>query len=130
EKVLIFTKTLDFRHESTEASIVAIKNLCEQYGIKAEATEDSGWFNPEKLKEYAAIIFLNSSGDVFNDQEEKAFRDYIRSGGGFVGIHGASSTEYGWEWFGKLVGGYFAGHPEPQKATLVIRDTVHISTQY
>src|SRR5690606_23008188 len=70
EKVLIFTKTLDYRHESTEVSIVAISKLCEQNGILVDATEDSEWFRPEKLQEYAAIIFLNSSGDVFNKEQQ------------------------------------------------------------
>ncbi|MFB2118225.1 ThuA domain-containing protein [Parapedobacter sp. 2B3] len=128
EKVLIFTKTLDYRHESTEVSIVAISKLCEQNGILVDATEDSEWFRPEKLREYAAVIFLNSSGDVFNDAQQDAFRNYIRGGGGFVGIHGASTTEYAWDWFGRFVGAYFAGHPEPQPATLIVHDTTHIST--
>src|SRR5690606_9995644 len=94
KKVLIFSKTKDYRHESTEMSIEAIKNLCVENGIQVESTENSKWFNTRKLKEFDAVLFLNSSGDVFNERQQKAFQGFIRSGGGFVGIHGASTTEY------------------------------------
>ena len=129
DKVLIFSKTKDYRHESTEFSIQVISELCRKNGIHADATEDATWFSPQNLKKYAAIIFLNSSGDVFDENQENAFQQYMRSGGGFVGIHGASTTEYTWEWFGKMVGAYFAGHPEPQEATLIVHDTDHLSTR-
>lgn len=128
-KVLIFSKTKDYRHESTEASIVAITNLCRKHGIAADATEDSEWFTSEKLSAYRAVLFLNSSGDVFNEAQEAALTSYIQSGGGFVGIHGASTTEYDWEWFGRMIGGYFAGHPQPQNGTLIVHDTTHLSTR-
>lgn len=130
KKLLIFTKTLDYRHESTEVSIEAIKNLCAKNGIQVDATEDSKWFRKGKLKKYDAVVFLNSSGDVFNTKQEIAFRNYIQSGGGFVGIHGATTTEYDWEWFGKMIGGYFNGHPEPQNATVIINDNTHLSTKH
>ena len=130
KKVLIFSKTKDYRHESTEMSIEAIKNLCVENGIQVESTENSKWFNTRKLKEFDAVLFLNSSGDVFNERQQKAFQGFIRSGGGFVGIHGASTTEYEWGWFGKLIGGYFNGHPEPQNATIIVNDTSHLATKH
>lgn len=130
KKMLIFTKTVDFRHESTEVSIEAIKTLCAENGIEADATEDSDWFTSEKLNEYDAVMFLSSSGDVFNEKQEIAFQEYIRSGGGFVGIHGASTTEYDWDWFGKMIGGYFNGHPEPQDATVIVDNHQHLSTKH
>tara|TARA_R110002050_G_scaffold289068_1_gene441458 strand:+ start:10502 stop:11326 length:825 start_codon:yes stop_codon:yes gene_type:complete len=130
KKLLIFSKTEDFRHESTEVSIEAIKNLCAQNGIKVDATENSEWFNHKKLQEYDGIMFLNTSGNVFNTEQETAFREYMQAGGGFIGIHGASTTEYEWDWFGRMIGGYFNGHPEPQEATLIVNDTNHLSTQH
>ena len=54
---------------------------------------------------------------------------YIQSGGGFVGIHGASDTEHDWEWYGKLVGGYFKNHPDVQEAVLKVVDKNHPSTE-
>ena len=43
--------------------------------------------------------------------QQADFERYIQAGGGFVGIHSAADTEYDWIWYGKLVGGYFNGHP-------------------
>jgi cytochrome c len=68
-------------------------------------------FNEENLKRYSAVVFLNTTGDVFNPAQQADFERYIQAGGGFVGIHSATDTEYDWPWFGKLVGGFFDGHP-------------------
>ena len=67
--------------------------------------------------------------DVLNEVQQSEFERYIQAGGGFVGIHAASDTEYDWPWYGKLVGGYFNGHPKIQSATLEVLDTTHISTK-
>lgn len=48
-----------------------------------------------------------------------------------MGIHSASDTEYGWTWYGGLVGGYFNGHPEEQQiATLRIENHEHPATKH
>src|SRR5690606_7003198 len=54
---------------------------------------------------------------------------FIMNGGGFVGIHSASDTEYGWPFYGELIGAYFAGHPDPQTGTINIEDPDHPSTR-
>src|SRR5690606_21969184 len=73
----------------------------------------------DSLKKYSAVVFLNTTGDVLNAAQEAAFERYIQAGGGFVGIHSATDTEYDWKWYGRLVGAYFAHHPEIQEARLV-----------
>lgn len=130
KKILIFSKTEGYRHKSIEAGIEAIKLRCAQNHISADATENSRWFNKKKLREYDAVLFLSTSGDVLGKKQETALQDFIWSGGGFVGIHGATTTEYDWEWFGNMIGGYFDGHPEPQEATLIIDDSTHPATKH
>lgn len=130
KKLLVFSKTKGFRHESIEVGVEALKKLGAENGIEVEATEKSSWFNTKKLKEYDAVLFLSTSGNVFNQKQEAAFKNFIQSGGGFMGIHGASTTEYEWDWYGKMIGGYFDGHPEPQEATLIVHDNTHLSTQH
>ena len=58
-----------------------------------------------------------------------AFEKFIRTGGGFVGIHSAADTEYGWPWYGKLVGAYFDSHPKIQEAVIRVKDGSHPSTK-
>jgi type 1 glutamine amidotransferase len=82
------------------------------------------------LKQYDAVVFLSTTGNILNDEQQKAFEEFIRSGKGFVGIHAAADTEYDWPWYGKLVGAYFVSHPKQQKAKLTITDHKHASTKH
>ncbi len=75
-------------------------------------------------------MFLSTTGDVLDPDQQAAFEGYIRNGGGYVGIHSAADTEYDWAWYGGLVGAYFLSHPEPQDATLLVEDHVHESTSH
>ncbi len=128
--VLVFSKTNGFRHASIPAGIAAIKKLGAENGFDVDATEDSTWFTKKKLKKYDALIFLSTSGKVFGHDEEEALQDYIHHGGGFVGIHGATTTEYDWPWYGRLVGAYFDKHPDPQQAKVLVVDKQHPSTYF
>jgi len=75
------------------------------------------------------IVFLSTTGDILDPDQKTALERYIRSGGGFVGVHSASDTEYQWPWYGRLVGAYFASHPQIQRATIRIEDLGHASTE-
>src|SRR5690606_31134434 len=90
---------------------------------------NSDWFHEDTLRKYAAVVFLSTTGDVLNHYQEVAFERYIQAGGGFVGIHAASDTEYDWGWYGRLVGGYFKNHPKPQKARFVVKNRHHPATK-
>ncbi|WP_052852950.1 ThuA domain-containing protein [Streptomyces avicenniae] len=125
---LVFSKTAGFRHDSITAGIAAIQDLGEQNGFEVTATEDASVFNDADLAEYEVVIWLSTTGDVLNDDQQGAFQRYIEGGGGYAGVHAAADTEYDWPWYGDLVGGYFAGHPAPQDATVHVEDADHPST--
>ena len=127
--VLVFSKTEGYRHASIEAGIQAIRKLGAAHGFRVEATEDATYFTEEKLGGYAAVVFLNTSGDVLDNWQQADFQRFIEAGGGYVGIHGASATEYDWHWYGKLVGAYFDHHPAIQEATLRVVDKGHPATE-
>ena len=129
-RVLVFSKTEGFRHSSIPTGIAAITQLGQEYGFIVEATENATLFNFENLQKFEVIIFLSTTGDVLSIEQQNAFEQYIHNGGGFVGIHAASDTEYDWPWYGKLVGAYFDSHPEIQTATIQVTDQNHISTKH
>ncbi|AWG22747.1 Crp/Fnr family transcriptional regulator [Flavobacterium faecale] len=129
-KVLIFSKTAKFHHQSIPAGIKAIMKLGEENGFKTDTTTNSKNFNKENLKQYAAVIFLSPTGDVLNEEQQQAFEQYIKSGGGFMGVHAATDCEYDWAWYGNLVGAYFSSHPKQQEAVLKVSDRKHISTKH
>ncbi|NND09296.1 MAG: PKD domain-containing protein [Saprospiraceae bacterium] len=110
-KVLVFSKTAGYRHASIESGKQALQALAQENGFDVDTTEDAGRFTTRQLKQYSAIIFLNTTRNCLNDQQQLAMQRYIQAGGGFVGIHAAADTEYDWPWYGRLVGAYFNGHP-------------------
>ncbi len=127
--VLIFSKTAGYRHGSIEPGIKAIKKLGLENGFKVKMTEESSEFKEENLQQYAAVVFLNTTGDVLDHVQQADFERYIQAGGGFVGIHAAADTEYDWIWYGKLVGGYFNGHPSDpnvREAKINVLDKTHV----
>jgi type 1 glutamine amidotransferase len=129
-RVLVFSKTTGFRHDSIPAGIAAIQQLGQQNNFAVDATEDDTRFTDANLAQYAAVIFLSATGDPVGTQAEKdAFQRYIQHGGGFVGIHAASDSGTSWPWYGQLVGTYFKQHPAQQNARIVVEDPNHPSTQ-
>ncbi len=127
-RVLVFSKTAGYRHTSIEKGVATIHQLGKEHGFHVDHTEDAAWFTKERLAPYQAIIFMSTSGDVFDADQEEAFKAYMKAGGGFVGVHAASTTEYDWPWYGALVGAYFVDHPKIQPAVLHVCDTENPAT--
>ena len=130
-KVLVFSKTAGFRHTS---SISAGKKYLIELGQKnkfiVDTTESAGAFTTDNLKQYAAVVFLCTTGDVLNNEQQQAFEQFIKNGGGYVGLHSSADTEYGWPWFGELNGAYFKNHPRQQEAVFHVVNANHISTAH
>ena len=136
QSILVFSKTSGFRHDSIPAGIEAIKTLAVKDGISVTTTEQASLFSQDYLLQFDAIVFLNTTGDVLNDEQQLALEHYIQAGGGFVGVHAATDTEWQdstWHWYWRLVGGIFNGHPSDpsnvQLASLNVVDPQHSSTQ-
>lgn len=90
KKILIFTKTAGFHHSSIPQGTEAVKLICSQNGLKVKVTDNSDDFTKDSLAVYSAVVFLNTTGDVLNNSQQEAFEHYIKSGGGFAGIHSVS----------------------------------------
>ena len=154
-RALVFSKTVGFRHKDS----IPLGNelLAKQFkaaGLEVDITEDAAVFTTENLAKYRAVAFMSTTGDIMTDVVAKeaskeakdaaakaaeprraAFQAWLENGGAFVGVHAASDTEYKWPWFGKMIGGYFAGHPQIQPATLrpIVKDhpsTIHLPAEW
>lgn len=128
--ILVFSKTAGFRHDSIEVGTQTIRELGQQNGFAVDHTEDSTKFTADNLAKYRLVVFLNTTQDVFNDDQRAVFESYIRGGGGYVGVHAASDTEYKWPFYRELVGAYFVSHPHIQEATINVLDRTHPSTSH
>lgn len=128
-RILVFYKTAGFYHESIPTGIQAIQKLGAENGFRVDTTQDASKFTQRELKKYSAVVFLSTTMNVLNADQQVAFERYIQAGGGYVGIHAAADTEYEWPWYNKLVGAYFLSHPANQLAAINVLDTTHISTK-
>lgn len=134
-RVLVFTKTKGWRHDSIPAGIAAIQKIATDNFFTLTVTEDADTFTDAQLSQYNAIVFLNTSLDVLDEDHQIAMERFIQAGGGFVGIHAAADTEWegDWYWYRKLVGAVFKNHPSQpsniQSARVDVVDTKHMSTE-
>jgi len=117
-KAFLFTKTDGWHHESINEAVSAMRSMARDHFFELDWNEDASRINDANLSQYDVIIFLLTTGDVLNNDQQAAMERFIRSGKGFVGVHSAADTEYDWAWYTRLVGRTFVIHPEIQTARI------------
>ena len=134
--VLVFTRTEGFRHDSIADGVALLARLVPQIeqdtGVVRTMvnSEDPAIFTDAGLERFAAIVFLNTTGDILDDGHQAAMERFVRAGGGFVGVHAAADTESDWAWYGGLVGAFFRSHPAVQQARVRVVDADHPATEF
>lgn len=120
-KILVFSKTEEYRHVSITDGKEMFLDLGAKNNFEVDTTENANYFVDDSLKNYNAIVFLNTTGEILDFSQRSALKRFVESGGGVMGVHGASGAEYSWPWFGKLMGARFANHPkELQDGEIII----------
>jgi type 1 glutamine amidotransferase len=133
ERVLVFSKTVGFRHPSITNGIAMLQDLATQNQFIVETTETADDFNATNLARFKAVVWLSTTGDVLNDAQQSAFQNWLEAGGGYVGIHAAADCEYSWPWYGASAlgnGAWFQSHPAIQTAQLVRERAFDASTAH
>jgi cytochrome c len=131
-RVLVFTRTLGYRHDSIGTGVAALQKLGAENGFTVDATEDPARFDDATLGAYDVVVWLSTTADVLDERQQAAFQRYVQAGGGWVGVHSATDTEYDWPWYGQLIGNdaWFRIHPPIQTAQLVVEQRDHASTAH
>lgn len=135
-KVLIYSGSTGYRHDSIPAGVEAVKGIVAKLGYNFDATEDPAVFTAEKLRDYKAIVFVSSTTDPkkpesewFVGERRDALVGFLKAGKGVVGLHAAADSHYHWPWYGQMMGGYFERHPKgTPKGTLTVVDAKHAAT--
>jgi len=156
--VLVVGKTTGFRHSSIDEATTAIIALGEANGFSVDVWDpptssrnqgqpdrtlpSTPFTNASDLAKYETIVFVSTVDGTNNLDPAKptlldpgeltAFQGYIRSGGGFAGVHAATDSMHTIPWYSQLTGGgaRFIGHPEQQNAVQVVEDRTHPSTEH
>jgi len=125
-RVLIYSRTAGPRHANLGTPMGAglnpvmnpdnlmqagLKRMMEEAGITADWTEDVAVL-ASRINNYKTVIFASSNRDtlwndavpVGKDAARTALRNYMRRGGGFVGLHNAFGAEYNWPYYEGLLG--------------------------
>ncbi len=132
-KLLVFSRTNGFRHESIATGKIALTEMGKKTGAyEAVVSEELVNFEKDNIGQFDAICFLSTTQNPFSpfkeelekmsdEQKTKAgeyemqlkenLMAYVKGGGGFVGIHAATDTFYEWAEYGQMINGYFDGHP-------------------
>jgi len=129
-KILIFSKTNGYRHASIPVGVFSLTVMGRKTGAyEVVYSEDDAWFEPESLKQFDAVIMLNTTGDIFHPKEmpkdpqqkqaaqerearlKQSLVDFVKGGKGLAGMHSATDTYHNWGEYNAMMGGAFAGHP-------------------
>jgi cytochrome c len=133
-RILVFSKTLLYRHASITNGVAMLRTLGDKHGFGVDATEDSAVFTPANLARYKTIVFLSTSGGILNTDQQTAFKNFVENGGGFVAIHaavaGKVATEGDWPWYSQPVCADFDNHKAIERATVISEDKTHPSTAH
>lgn len=125
--VLVFTKTEGYRHESIETGVEVLLEQSIAHDFNILHTEDAEVFNDNILDSFSVVVFLSTTGDILNEEQQVALETFIQKGNGFVGIHAATDTEYDWPWYNGLVGAYFSDHPPGVQEASILKIAEHHS---
>jgi type 1 glutamine amidotransferase len=119
--------------DPAEKGFAKIKNDFRARTGKTIEPENCGRINKETLKNFDAVLFFTTGSgpkshkkDIgpMNEQELAEFTEWLKGGGAFAGVHCATDTLYDSN-YGKLIGGYFVGHPHIQDVKLKVEDPKH-----
>ncbi len=81
-------------------------------------------FSADELKKYDAVLFLNTSGEL-PIPDKDAFMAWLKSGKGFVGVHGAADTLHDFKPYSEMIGCEYEGQAYNEPVTLRIKDRKH-----
>lgn len=121
-KILVFDLSKGFAHECIPYWAEALDAMAEKTGaFSVEHSTDMNVFTAEKLKEFDAICFNNTTTLVPNEEQQKAILDFIRGGKGIIGIHAATDNFNDWPAGQEMMGGRFTGHPWTGDGTWAVK---------
>src|SRR2546430_8760552 len=118
--LLIVGQSKGYQHDSISSAMATLYNIGRSSGkwntvFKTDCTSITKkplkW-GTKNLDAYDAVAFF-TDGELDMDDSQKAdLLSFVHDDGkGFIGIHSAAITFIGWPEYGRMIGGYYDGHP-------------------
>ncbi|MFQ3199575.1 MAG: type 1 glutamine amidotransferase [Zhongshania sp.] len=129
--VLVFSKTNGFRHhDGIPAANELLATMAAEQQWAIAFTENGAAFNAIQLAQFDLVVWNNVTGPALTSDQQRDFEEYINSGGGYLGIHGAGDGSHkAWPWYvNKVLRSQFTMHPlwpQIQRATLNTENSKH-----
>jgi type 1 glutamine amidotransferase len=135
-RVLVYSGSTGYRHESIPAAVASMQALAEKAGYVIDTSEDPEVFTAEISPSTRLLVLVSNSTDPkkpesewFTERSATRCRNFLKSGKGVIGLHAASDSHYGWGWYGQMIGGYFERHPKgTPKGVVTVVDAKHPAT--
>ena len=135
-RVLVYSGSTGYRHESIPAAVASIKSLGERAGYAIDTSEDPEVFTAGNLARYQVLVLVSTSTDPkkpesewFVGERRVALQGFLKAGKGVIGLHAAADSHYHWGWYGQMIGGYFDHHPKgTPKGVVTVVDAKHPAT--
>ncbi|MEZ5964966.1 MAG: ThuA domain-containing protein [Planctomycetota bacterium] len=134
-RVLFLTHSAGFVHpvvKRAQRAMLAHAERCfvEAAGLtlRVDCTQDCAALKGDSLRGYQVVVFYTTGELPIDDADKEGLLEFVREGGGFVGIHCATDTFYKFPAYGAMIGGYFDGHPWHKEVRLAVEDRTHPTT--
>lgn len=142
-KLLIWNRSIGFQHGSIPHGAFATRVMGERTGAwETTETTDIRMLLPENLQAFDGLLLNNTTGPWITPQEQdlagfteskpeleaklrQSVLDFVAGGGGLIGYHSATDSNYHWEEFGRLMGGYFNAHPWHEEIGVIVNEPEH-----
>lgn len=129
DRVVIVTATTGFRHESIETAEQVLSDIAARTGwyditFARNEEEMAAALSAEALKTAKMVMFVNTTGDL----PRRDLLEWLRQGGSFIGVHGASDTLHGDPDYIEMLGGEFDHHPAETIGQVFVDDRTHPAT--
>lgn len=107
-----------------------LSDLAVETGFRMSYFTDFKWVNPDTLKNYDVVVWAVGRADSIPRGNRVHLESFVKSGKSIIIIHTGTISSSDWTWWHSVLGGApMAGHPNQQRAKLLIDDPQHAITR-
>lgn len=99
QNVLLFGQINESNRATIENTVAEIEELGKRLGFTTHFKEETAFFTEDSLRQYAALVFLHTSGEVLNDVQRADVERFAQAGGSVLGVEAQPEIQQAWPWY-------------------------------